>query len=80
MILELATLPTVFQQYIQENPSLEIKLVDGKVIATPKLVERPFNFDIDEMDKAINSGTTPPVPQYALQDVETFEKWLKEAV
>lgn len=46
MILELATLPTVFQQYIQENPSLEIKLVDGKVIATPKLVERPFNLAV----------------------------------
>lgn len=76
MILELATLPTVFQQYIQENPSLEIKLVDGKVIATPKLVERPFNFDIEEMDKAIN-GKFVTMPAGLAKDPETFEKWLK---
>lgn len=76
MILELAALPTVFQQYIQENPSLEIKLVDGKVITTPKLVERPFNFDIEEMDKAINSKFVT-MPAGLAKDPEAFEKWLK---
>lgn len=46
-------------------------------LATTQRVERPFNFEIDEIDNTIQSGFTPPIPSYALTDVETFEKWLQ---
>lgn len=35
-MIELATLPPIIQQYIQENDVVELRLVDGEVIATPK--------------------------------------------
>lgn len=35
-MIELATLPLIVQQYIQENGVVELRLVDGEVIATPK--------------------------------------------
>lgn len=35
-MIELSTLPPIVQQYIQENGVVELRLVDGEVIATPK--------------------------------------------
>lgn len=37
------------------------------------------HFDIDRLDKAINSGVTEPVPSHALESVESFETWLGRA-
>lgn len=39
-MIELATLPPIIQQYIQENGVVELRLVDGEVIATPKSKSR----------------------------------------
>lgn len=47
-----------------------------QILSEQLRIERPFNFDLDEMEQAINSGFTPPVPKEALKDLETFEKWL----
>lgn len=79
MLIELATLPPIIQQYITQSQSVEFKLIDnGQVLATPtQRVERPFNFEIDEIDNTIQSGFTPPIPSHALTNVETFEKWLQ---
>lgn len=79
-MIELTTLPPIVQQYIMDTGAVELRMTNGQIIATPKRVERPFNFDIDEMDRAINSGFTPPVPRHALQDLDSFEKWLRETV
>lgn len=76
MIFELATLPPIFQQYMQEHPAVELKLVDGKLIATPTRTERPFNFDIDELDSALNSGVVP-VPKF--DNAEQLADWLGRA-
>lgn len=35
-MIELATLSPIVRQYIQENGVVELRLVDGDVIATPK--------------------------------------------
>lgn len=35
-MIELATLSPIVRQYIQENGVVELRLVDGEVIATPK--------------------------------------------
>lgn len=73
MIIELATLPLHFQQYMQENQSVELKLVDGKLFVTPKRIERPFNFEIEELDKALNSGVVA-VPKF--DNAEQLADWL----
>lgn len=79
MLIELATLPPIIQQYITQNQSIEFKLIDnGQILATPtQRAERPFNFEIGEIDNAIQSGFTPSIPNHALKDVESFEKWLQ---
>lgn len=37
------------------------------------------HYDKDKLDKSIKSGVTKPVPSYALESVESLEKWLSEA-
>ncbi|UZA25463.1 hypothetical protein LP117_03090 [Moraxella bovis] len=37
------------------------------------------HYDIDKLDKAINSGVTEPIPPHALESVESLEKWLSGA-
>lgn len=77
MLIELATLPPIIQQYITQNQSVEFKLIDnGQVLATPtQRVERPFNFEIDEIDKALN-GKFVEMPNGIAKDFDSFTKWL----
>lgn len=35
MLIELATLPPIVQQYMTQAQTVELKLINGKVIATP---------------------------------------------
>lgn len=44
MLIELATLPPIIQQYITQNQSVEFKLIDnGQVLATPTQRVEWFN-------------------------------------
>lgn len=45
---------------------------------TQTKVERPFNFDMDDMDKAIN-GNFVEMPKGMAKDFEAFSKWLDGA-
>lgn len=75
-MIELATLPPIVQEYIQNTGVVELKLVQGQVIATPKRIETPFNFDIDEMDRAIDSGVVS-IPKF--DSADELADWLGSA-
>lgn len=44
---------------------------------TRQFVESSFDFDINELQKSIDSGFTPAIPDEAVQDLVSFEKWLQ---
>lgn len=73
-------LPPQIQTVIEQNAKeagISPEMLATKILSNQfEKTERPFNFDLDEMEQAINSGFTPPVPKEALKDLETFEKWL----
>lgn len=72
-MIELAMLPPIVQEYIKDTGAVELRMSNGQIIATPKKIERPFNFEIDELDKAINSGFVP-VPKF--DTVDELADWL----
>lgn len=92
-MIELATLPPIIQQYIQENGVVELRLVDGEVIATPKLndtTDDDYNehfyrhFDIEYIKQAIGETDehgrakhTIRIPEGVAQDKEAFREWVK---
>lgn len=39
--------------------------------------ERPFNFDLDEMQQAIDSGFVE-MPDWAKKDFASFQRWLQQ--
>jgi hypothetical protein len=39
--------------------------------------ERPFNYDLDEMKKAMESGMVE-IPDSALVSIEAFDEWLEQ--
>lgn len=41
----------------------------------PQRVERPFDYDLEEIKHAIESGFTE-VPKSAMQDFDSFDNWL----
>lgn len=72
-------LPPQVQMVIEQNAKevgISPEQLATQILSEQFRIERPFNFDLDEMEQAINSGFTPPVPKEALKDLETFEKWL----
>lgn len=93
-MIELATLPPIIQQYIQENGVVELRLVDGEVIATPKLNDTTDDdyyehfyrhFDIEYIKQAIGetdeqgrAKNTVEVPKSALDNFESFQNWLTQ--
>lgn len=77
MLIEIPMyIETVVKQQA-EIQGITAEQVVQKALASQFKIERPFNFEIDEIDNAIQSGFTPPIPSHALKDVETFEKWLQ---
>lgn len=101
-MIELATLSPIVRQYIQENGVVELRLVDGEVIATPKpngntSVEQDVeivyyehfyrhHFDRERLQQAIGKTdengcvkNVREVPQWALADLASFDRWLAGA-
>lgn len=42
----------------------------------PERIERPFDYDLDEIKHAMESGFTE-IPKSAMQDFESFDNWLQ---
>lgn len=64
------------QQGITAEQLVQQSLASQFAVSQTK-VERPFNFDMEAMDKAIHSGFTPPIPDHALKDVASLEQWFQ---
>ena len=45
----------------------------------PSYAKGDFNFDLERMQQAINSGRIE-VPSSALTDIDAFDKWLDETI
>lgn len=59
-------------------PENQLFCVEFDVLNEPKSYAKgDFNFDFDMIKKAVESPTTE-VPQSALQDFESFDKWVSE--
>ncbi|WP_315043852.1 hypothetical protein ACGTJS_11465 [Faucicola mancuniensis] len=77
MLIELsATIEHIVSQQAQKQGITAQQFVE-QTISKQYMTENPFNYDMDKMQTAINSGFTPPVPNHALTDLATFENWLK---
>lgn len=76
LILDLPPqIQTVIEQNAKEAGISAEMLATKFVMAQLEKQERPFNFDLEEMEQAINSGFVE-IPKGAAKDLETFEKWL----
>jgi hypothetical protein len=57
---------------VLKESSTELRILKGRTGE-----ERPFNFDLDEMKKAMESGMVE-IPDSALISIEAFDEWLEQ--
>lgn len=64
------------QQIAQSQNTTAEKIVTQLVENNlPQRVERPFDYDLAEIQHAIESGFTE-IPKSAMQDFDSFDNWL----
>lgn len=56
----------------RKESSTELRILKGRTVE-----ERPFNFDLDEMKKVMESGMVE-IPDSALISIEAFDEWLEQ--
>lgn len=80
MVFDIALLPESLQMQIRQGETVVISDA-GKAVAmvnpAPSYANGDFNFDLNEMKAAVESGGVP-VPKSALADVEAFDDWLRK--
>jgi hypothetical protein len=57
---------------VRKESNIELRILKGRTVE-----ERPFNFDLDEMKKAMESGMVE-IPDSVLVSVEAFDEWLEQ--
>lgn len=77
MLLDIAILPPAVQSAIKNGEQI-IFVENSQPIEPIKKKINDGDYDIAEMDKAINAASVV-VPKSALKDFETFDKWIKGA-
>lgn len=75
MLIEIPMyIETVVKQQA-EIQGITAEQVVQKALASQFKIERPFNFEIDEIDKALN-GKFVEIPKGIAKDFDSFTKWL----
>lgn len=77
MLLDIAILPPAVQSAIKNGEQITF-VENGQPIEPVKKKINDGDYDIAEMDKAINAPSVV-VPKSALKDFEIFDKWIKGA-
>lgn len=78
LMVDLSPYAETVIQSIAQHQGKTAEQVASELIEThlPKRVERPFDYDLAEIQHAIESGFTE-IPKSAMQDFDSFDNWLQ---